>query len=45
MSDNCIQFATFAALAGEGEADPDENAWDERLKKGAKQKPAPEKVD
>lgn len=37
------QLDKFKALARELEADEDEARWDERLKKVAQQKPAPEK--
>ena len=37
------QVDRFKTLAREVEADEDEARWDERLKKLAKQKPAPEK--
>ena len=38
-----IQAEKFAALAREVEEDDDEAHWDERLKKVAEHKPAPEK--
>ncbi|MEV4934781.1 hypothetical protein [Sphingobium sp. LSP13-1-1.1] len=37
------QLDKFKELARELEADEDEARWDERLKKVAKQKPAPDK--
>ena len=44
MSDNPeAQLDKFKALARELEADEDEARWDERLKKVARHKPAPEK--
>ena len=39
------QLDKFKDLARELEADEDEAHWDERLKKVAKAKPAPEKLD
>lgn len=39
------QAEKFADLAREVETDPDEARWDERLKKVAEQKPAPEKPE
>ena len=45
MTDDRTQADKFADLAREVEADPDEKAWDERLKKVAAQKPAPEKPE
>jgi hypothetical protein len=42
-SDDRSQADKFKDLAREVEADPDEKAWDERLKKVAKHKPSPEK--
>ncbi|WP_420136396.1 hypothetical protein [Sphingomonas sp.] len=45
MSDEPTQLDKFKALAREAEADPDQKAWDERLKKVAKQRPAPEKPE
>lgn len=41
-ADEPTQSDKFKALARELEADPDEKAWDERLKKVAKHRPAPE---
>lgn len=45
MSESQTQADKFKALAKEVEADEDEARWDERLKKVAGQKPAPEKPD
>ena len=42
MADDRSQSDKFKALAREVEADPDPKAWDERLRKIAAQKPAPE---
>ena len=39
------QAERFKALARELEADEDEARWDERLKKVARHKPAPEKPE
>ncbi|MBW8842474.1 MAG: hypothetical protein JF608_11840 [Sphingomonadales bacterium] len=39
------QLDKFKTLAREVEADPDERAWDERLKKVVQHKPAPEKPE
>ncbi len=39
------QFDKFKELARELEADEDEAAWDERLKKVVEHKPAPEKPE
>lgn len=39
------QLDKFKEAAREHEADEDEARWDERLKKVAKQKPAPEKPE
>jgi len=41
-ADEKTQSEKFADLAREVEADPDPKAWDERLRKIAAQKPAPE---
>jgi hypothetical protein len=43
--DKQTQLDKFKELARELEADEDEAAWDERLKKVAKHKPTPEKPD
>lgn len=45
MTDDKPQIEKFKELARELEADEDEAAWDERLKKIAKAKPAPEKPE
>lgn len=45
MTDEPTQLDKFKELAREVEADPDEKAWDERLKKVAGHKPAPEKPE
>ena len=45
MPDEKPQLDKFKELARELEADEDEARWDERLKKVAKAKPAPEKPD
>jgi len=45
MTADKTQSEKFADLAREVEADPDERAWDERLKKVVGQKPAPEKPE
>jgi hypothetical protein len=45
MTQPKTQLDKFKALAREVEADPDEKAWDERLKKVAKAKPEPEKPE
>lgn len=42
MTDTRTQSEKFADLAREVEADPDEKAWDERLRKVARQRPEPE---
>jgi len=42
MDEPKTQLDKFKALARELEADEDEARWDERLKKVAAQKPAPE---
>ncbi len=43
MGESQTQAEKIADLAREVEADPDEKAWDERLKKVAAQKGEPEK--
>jgi hypothetical protein len=43
MAMNKTQLEKFKSAAREHEADEDEARWDERLKKIAKAKPAPEK--
>jgi len=45
MTDSKSQLDKFKELARELEADEDEARWDERLKKVAKGKPAPEKPE
>ena len=45
MSDQKTQAEKFADLAREVEADPDEKAWDERLRKVVGQKPQDAKGD
>ena len=45
MSDPKSQSDKFKELARELEADEDEQRWDERLKKVAGHKPAPEPKD
>ncbi|WP_375390935.1 hypothetical protein [uncultured Sphingomonas sp.] len=42
MADEASQLDKFKALARDLEADENEARWDERLKKVAQQKPAPE---
>lgn len=42
MADSKSQLDKFKEAAREHEADDDETRWDERLKKIAKAKPAPE---
>jgi hypothetical protein len=43
MTDEKAQSEKFKKLARQLEADEDEIAWDERLKKVVKHKPTPEK--
>ena len=45
MTDQERQLDKFKTLARELEADEDEGRWDERLKKVARHKPAPEKPE
>ena len=45
MPDEPSQLDKFKALARELEADEDETRWDERLKKVAAHKPAPERPE
>lgn len=45
MPDNKAQIEKFKEVARELEADENETRWDERLKKVAKAKPAPEKPE
>ena len=42
---NKTQSERFIEAAREMEADPDEKRWEDRLRKVAKQKPAPEKPE
>lgn len=44
MAETKSQIEKFKEAAREHEADEDEARWDERLKKVAKQKPAPSKA-
>lgn len=45
MTETKSQIEKFKEAARELEADQDESHWDERLKKIAKAKPAPEKPE
>lgn len=45
MAESKSQLDKFKEAAREHEADEDETHWDERLKKIAKAKPAPEKPE
>lgn len=45
MAESKSQLDKFKEAAREHEADEDETRWDERLKKIAKAKPAPEKPE
>ncbi len=45
MEHDKTQSDKFKALAREVEADPDEKAWDDRLRKIAAQKPEAEKSE